>query len=115
MSELLITERQAGDITILDLTGKIRHGDGVLVLRRNVRRLLEEGRPKILLNFENVTCVDDSALMDIKATLLRSVQKEGGELRAINVHNIKDVNQVTRLVTLLDLDDSEVAALNVFQ
>jgi anti-anti-sigma factor len=111
MPKLKIDERQAGDIAILDLSGKIEETE---ILRRSVRRLLEEGKPKILLNFENVTSVDHSALMDIKGTLLPLVKSQGGELKALHVQNIKKVAEVTSLVTLLDCHESEVVALMAF-
>jgi hypothetical protein len=50
MSELKIVERQAGDVTILDLEGKITIGEGSVALRTAVRHLLSEGKKKILLN-----------------------------------------------------------------
>ena len=50
MAELNIRERQAGDVTILDLEGRITIGDGNVSLRNAIRRLIQEGKKKILLN-----------------------------------------------------------------
>ena len=50
MAELNIEERQAGDVTVLDMKGKITIGEGSVALRTAVRRMLEEGKKKILLN-----------------------------------------------------------------
>ena len=49
MAELNIAERQAGDVTVLDMSGKITIGEGSVALRTAVRRLLEEGKKRILL------------------------------------------------------------------
>ena len=49
MAELNISERQVGDVTILDMDGKITIGEGSVALRTAIRRLLEEGKKKILL------------------------------------------------------------------
>ena len=54
MAELNIKERQAGDITILDMNGKVTIGEGSVALRGAIRRLLEEGKKKILLNLGGV-------------------------------------------------------------
>jgi hypothetical protein len=54
MAELNIRERQAGDVTVLDMDGKITIGEGSVALRSAVRRLIEEGKKKILLNLSNV-------------------------------------------------------------
>jgi len=48
MAELNITERMAGDVTVLDMNGKITIGEGSVALRTAVRRMLEEGKKKIL-------------------------------------------------------------------
>ncbi len=58
MAELNISERQAGDVTILDLSGKITIGEGSVALRTAIRRMLEEGKKKILLNLGGVGYVD---------------------------------------------------------
>src|SRR6476661_7601839 len=54
MAELNISERQAGDITILDMDGKVTIGEGSVALRNTIRRLVGEGKKKILLNLAGV-------------------------------------------------------------
>ena len=44
MAELNINERLAGDVTVLDMSGKITIGEGSVALRTAVRRLLEDSR-----------------------------------------------------------------------
>ena len=41
MAELNINERQAGDVTVLDMSGKITIGEGSVALRTAIRRLLD--------------------------------------------------------------------------
>jgi len=55
MAELDIRERQAGDITVLDMSGRITIGEGSVALRSAIRRLLEEGKKKIGENFHRAT------------------------------------------------------------
>jgi anti-sigma B factor antagonist len=50
MAVIDITERQAGDVTILDMNGKVTIGDGSVALRSKIRELLADGKNKILLN-----------------------------------------------------------------
>ena len=38
MAELNISERQAGDVTILDMDGKVTIGEGSVSLRNTIRR-----------------------------------------------------------------------------
>ena len=57
MASLVIKDRQAGDVTILDLSGKITIGEGSVQLREAVRRMLDEGKKKLLLNLGDVSYV----------------------------------------------------------
>ena len=65
MAELNIKERQAGDVTILDMDGKITIGEGSVALRTAIRRLLEEGKKKILLNLAGVGYIDSSGIGEL--------------------------------------------------
>ncbi|MEJ7711405.1 MAG: hypothetical protein WKF84_16465 [Pyrinomonadaceae bacterium] len=51
MAELTTNERQAGDVTILDLSGKITIGEGSVSLRGTIRRLLEENKRRFFLTW----------------------------------------------------------------
>ena len=46
MAELDVKERQAGDVTILDLTGEVRIGEGAISLRDSIRTLADQGKQK---------------------------------------------------------------------
>ena len=46
MAELDVKERQAGDVTILDLSGEVRIGEGSVALRDSIRKLAEAARRK---------------------------------------------------------------------
>ena len=65
MAQLTIKERQAGDVTILDLAGKITIGEGDVVLREEVNKLLESDRKNILLNLDKVTYMDSAGIGEL--------------------------------------------------
>ena len=44
MAELNMKERQAGDVTILDMNGKITIGEGSVALRSAIRRFRRSAR-----------------------------------------------------------------------
>ncbi len=48
MAELEVNERQAGDVTILDMSGAVRMGEGSIELRNAIRGLVDGGKKKIL-------------------------------------------------------------------
>jgi anti-sigma B factor antagonist len=114
MAELNISERQAGDITILDLEGKITIGEGSVALRSTIRRLLGDGKNKILLNLGGVGYVDSSGIGELVSSFT-AVKKEGGSLKLLNLtQKIQDLLAITKLLTVFDTFDNEGDALSSF-
>jgi anti-sigma B factor antagonist len=114
MAELNIRERQAGDVTVLDMDGKITIGEGSVALRGAVRRLIEEGKKKILLNLSNVGYVDSSGIGELVSSYT-TVNREGGQLKLLNLtQKIQDLLAITKLLTVFDTYDDESTALNSF-
>ncbi|MDQ6788320.1 MAG: STAS domain-containing protein [Acidobacteriota bacterium] len=114
MAELNITERQAGDVTILDMSGKVTIGEGSVALRTTIRRLLGEGKKKILLNLGQVGYVDSSGIGELVSSFT-AVNKEGGTLKLLNLtQKIQDLLAITKLLTVFDVYDSESEALSSF-
>ena len=114
MAELNIRERQAGDVTVLDMDGKITIGEGSVALRGAVRRLIEEGKKKILLNLSNVGYVDSSGIGELVSSYT-TVNREGGQLKLLNLtQKIRDLLAITKLLTVFDTYDDESTALNSF-
>ncbi len=115
MAELNITERQAGDVTILDMDGKVTIGEGSVALRTSIRKLLGEGKKKILLNLGNVGYVDSSGIGELVSSFT-AVNKEGGSLRLLNLtQKIQDLLAITKLLTVFDVYESESEALGSFK
>jgi anti-sigma B factor antagonist len=115
MAELNINERQAGDVTVLDLSGKITIGEGSVALRTAIRRLLEEGRKRILLNLSGVSYVDSSGIGELVSSYT-AINKEGGQLKLLNLtQKIQDLLTITKLLTVFDVYDNEAEALNSYK
>jgi anti-sigma B factor antagonist len=115
MAELNIKERQAGDVTILDLDGKITIGEGSVSLRSAIRRLIDEGKKKILLNLAGVGYVDSSGIGELVSSYT-TINREGGQLKLLNLtQKIQDLLAITKLLTVFDTYDEESAALNSFK
>jgi anti-sigma B factor antagonist len=115
MAELNIRERQAGDVTILDLDGKITIGEGSVSLRGAIRRLVEEGKKKILLNLSGVGYVDSSGIGELVSSYTTTSSK-GGQLKLLNLtQKIQDLLTITKLLTVFDVYEDESTALNSFQ
>jgi anti-sigma B factor antagonist len=115
MAELNISERQAGDVTVLDMDGKITIGEGSVALRSAIRRLLEEGKKKILLNLARVGYIDSSGIGELVSSYT-AINKDGGQLKLLNLtQKLQDLLTITKLLTVFDVYETEPEALNSFK
>jgi anti-sigma B factor antagonist len=116
MAELNIKERQAGDITILDMDGKITIGEGSVALRSAIRRLLEEGKKKILLDLKGVGYIDSSGIGELVSSFTAITKEKGGELKLLNLtQKLQDLLGITKLLTVFDTYTNESDALADFK
>ena len=114
MAELNISERLVGEVTILDMDGKITIGEGSVALRSAVRRLLEEGKKKILLNLAKVGYIDSSGIGELVSSYT-AIEKESGKLKLLNLtQKLQDLLTITKLLTVFDVYESEEEALSSF-
>ena len=109
-----IEERSAGEVTVLDLKGKMTLGEGDELLKDKINSLLNQGRRKILLNFADVPYVDSAGLGEIVRTYT-TVSRQGGSLKLLNLtKRISDLLSITKLLTVFDTFDSEADAVRSF-
>jgi anti-sigma B factor antagonist len=115
MAELDVSERQAGDVTILDLSGSVRMGEGAVSLRNSIRGLNEQGKKKILLNLASVKNIDSSGIGELIANYT-TLSRAGGQLKLLSLtEKIRDLLVITKLLTVFDAYDNEAEALNSFK
>ena len=115
MAELNINERQAGDVTVLDMNGRITIGEGSVALRTAIRRLLEEGKKKILLNLGGVGYIDSSGIGELVSSFT-AINKEGGQLKLLNLtQKLRDLLAITKLLTVFDVYENEGEALDSYK
>ena len=109
-----ITTRDAGDVTIMDLKGKLVIGEESASLRLQIRDLLLHDRKKLLLNFSQVSYIDRSGLGDLLSAF-SIAQKHGGELKLLHLANqFRDLMQVTKLHLFFEIMDGEELAVKSF-
>ena len=115
MAELEVNERQAGDVTILDMTGSVRMGEGAVSLRNSIRGLNDEGKKKILLNLAGVKNIDSSGIGELIDNYT-TIRREGGQLKLLNLTDkIQNLLVITKLLTVFDSYDNEAEALSSFE
>jgi anti-sigma B factor antagonist len=115
MAELDLKERQAGDVTILDLSGEVRIGEGSVTLRDKIRNLADQGKNKLLLNLGGVKYIDSSGIGELIANYT-TVSRRGGQLKLLNLTDkIQNLLVITKLLTVFDSYNNEAEALKSFQ
>ena len=115
MAELDVSERQAGDVTILDLSGEVRIGDSSVALRDTIRKLADGGKNKVLLNLAGVKYIDSSGIGELIANYT-TISRQGGQLKLLNLTDrIQNLLVITKLLTVFDSYENESEALKSFQ
>jgi anti-sigma B factor antagonist len=109
-----IDERKVGDVTILDMKGKMTLGDGDELLRAKVNAVIQAGAKKILLNLGDVPYIDSAGLGEVVRTYT-TVSRQGGVLKLLNLtKRIQDLLAITKLLTVFETYDSEPEAVKSF-
>ena len=109
-----IEERGVGDVTILDLKGKMTLGEGDELLKDKINSLLQQDRKHILLNLEGVPYIDSAGLGEIVRTYT-TVSRQGGSLKLLNLtRRIEDLLSITKLLTVFETFESEHEAVSSF-
>ena len=110
MSHDLLTVETVDDVAVVKLTGKNLDDSNTQAVGEQLLRLVDEpGRRHLQLDLGNVEYVGSMGLAKLVA-LHKKVRAVGGQLTLINVdHFVYEVFQVTRLNTLLDIRQKEVA------
>ncbi len=108
------TPRDAGQVTVVDLSGRIVLGDGSALLRKTIRALLAEQRNMILLNLADVDYIDSSGIGELVSGYT-AVRNQSGELKLLHLtKKVRDLLQITRLYTVFDVFTDESTALRSF-
>jgi anti-sigma B factor antagonist len=112
---LRATYRDAGPVTVVDMSGRITLGDGSALLRKTLLDLLAQKRTRILLNLADVDYIDSSGIGELVSGYT-SVNSRGGELKLLHLtKKVHDLLQITRLFTVFDVHSDESAALRSFR
>lgn len=108
------TYRDSGDVTVLDMGGRIVLGDGSALLRKTVRELLDDNRIKILINLADINYIDSSGIGEL-VQAYTSVKNRGGELKLLHLtKKVHDILQITKLYTVFDVFTDEAVAVRSF-
>ena len=110
-----IHERQAGNVTIITITGDITlNKGGDVLLKDKVQSLLQQGQTQLVLDLGGVSYVDSAGLGQL-VQIHATTRSKGGSLKLLNVtKRLRDLLVVTKLSTVFDTYENENEAVGSF-
>jgi len=110
-----MTNSEVDGVSVVTLDGRIVLGEESNSLREKLKSMLAEGKKKIVLNMVNIKYIDSSGLGTLVAAHV-SAKTQGASVRLCNlVKKFHEVMQITKLLTIFDVYDTEAAAVSSFQ
>ena len=114
--------RQVGDVTILDINGRIDLGVAIafgagdsVPLTTVVRDFAGRGNKHIVLNLQDVSYMDSSGIGELVGSVT-SMRKLGGDLKVVNPNLVvKKLLSTCRLDTVVDVRPDEASAVQAFR
>jgi anti-sigma B factor antagonist len=106
--------RRAGDVSIVDLAGRITLGEGSGLVRSTIKDLVNSGQKNILVNLKDVSYIDSAGLGELVGSYA-SVTNAQGNIKLLHPQNkVHDLLQVTKLYTVFPAFDDEQEAVRSF-
>ena len=112
--QLKLSTRTVDGILIVDCSGRIVFGEESSLLRDTIKKVLPENK-KIVLNLSGTNYIDSGGLGTL-VSLYTSAKNAGSSIKLANLtQRVGDLLQVTKLLTVFDVYDSEQKALDSFR
>jgi anti-sigma B factor antagonist len=113
--QLKIDKRRVDGILAFECNGRIVFGEESALLREEVKKALASGDKRIVLNLSEINYIDSGGLGTLVA-LHTSAQNAGAAIKLAGLtRRVGDLLQVTKLLTVFDVHNSEYEALEAFR
>ena len=110
-----ITNSEVDGVSVVELDGRIVLGEESNSLREQIKSLIAEGKKKIVLNMATIKYIDSAGLGTLVAAHL-SAKNQGASVRLCHLgEKFHEVLQLTKLLTIFDVYDTQAAAVSSFQ
>jgi anti-sigma B factor antagonist len=108
-----VTIRQAGPISLVDLSGRLTSFE-IGLLRDSISRLLKQGRKSMIMNLSGLEYLDSSGIGEL-ARIYVSVVKQSGQMKVIGLSpKVEEILKIAQLYQVFPEFPSEAAALASF-
>jgi anti-sigma B factor antagonist len=112
--QLKLATKTKDGIIIVDCTGRIVFGEESSLMRETVKKAISENN-RIVLNLGEVNYIDSGGLGTLVA-LRTTAQNAGGTIKLTSLtKRVGDLLQVTKLLTVFDVYNSEAEAVESFR
>lgn len=108
------TIRRIGDVSVVDLSGRITIGESGVMLREQVRELLESRQQHIVLNLRHVPYMDSAGILEM-VNCYKLAKERGGVIKLLDPSKkVRDVLQITRFDDVFETYQDERDAVASF-
>ena len=112
---LNVKTRKVDGVVVIDLSGRLTIGEPVLLLRETLRVQVNDGARQFVLNLGDVSYIDSSGLGEL-VSAYTTVRNKQGDIKLMNLTTkAKDLLQMTKLLTVFDVYDDEMKAVNALK
>ena len=111
---LELAKRESGDVTIVDLRGRCTLGEETELLGRDLKKLIDSGCRKILLNLTELLQIDSTGVSTIVATYV-SLRRIKGEVKLLHpTGRVQTVLEITHMLQVIPNFEDEAKAIASF-
>lgn len=112
---MTLKERRVGDVTILQLTGRLVLDDGNDELRDKIEQVVEQGRVNVIVDLKDVTYIDSCGVGLLIAKYV-SLRRKNGDLKLLNLtQRSHHLMEISKLLDVFQTFESEEHALASFK
>ena len=113
--QLKLTKRTVDGILAIGCSGRVVFGEESSLLRDEVKKAIQDGSKRIVLNLGEINYIDSGGLGTLVA-LHTTAHNAGAKIKlAALTKRVGDLLQVTKLLTVFDVYNSENDALEAFR
>ena len=109
-----LAKRESGDVTIVDIKGRCTLGDETERLDSELKKLIEGGCRKLLLNLTELSQIDSTGVSTIVATYV-TLRRLKGEVKLLHpTGRVQTVLAITHLLQVIPNFEEEQQAVESF-
>jgi anti-sigma B factor antagonist len=106
--------REIGDVSVVDVKGRITLGEGNEILRELITELTAQGKTRIVCNLLEVDHIDSAGIGEL-VRAHSTLRRQGGQLKLASPSGkVKDVLKMTSLHSVFDIHENEASAVKSF-